>query len=77
MMRSNKHSKPRKTSTKYFKFYIRTFMPLYAFVVPKKKIVMYAPRSARPLANFMEYAHKFVPIPNVSISMSKMLYDRF
>ena len=52
-------------------------MPLYAFVVPKKKIVMYAPRSARPLANCMEYAHKFVPIPNVSISISKMLYDRF
>ena len=52
-------------------------MPLYAFVVPKKKIVMYAPRSACPLANCMEYAHKFMPIPNVSISMSKMLYDMF
>ena len=52
-------------------------MPMYAFVVPKKKISMYAPQSACPLANYMEYAHKIVPIPNVSISMSKMLYDRF
>ena len=52
-------------------------MPLYAFVVPKKKIVMYAPRRVFPLANCMEYAHKFVPIHNVSISMSKILYDRF
>ena len=42
-------------------------MPLYAFVVPKKKTMMYDPQISCPLVNCTEYAHKSVPIPTLSM----------
>jgi hypothetical protein len=68
---------PNKHKIPYFHSILEHDMPLYAFVVPKKKTVMYDPRILCALVNYMEYSHQFMPIPTVLISTSKFLYDRF